>query len=250
MQHLAAYYKSVDPAAALTLISAVADQAIFTSGNDVRVPTGMSNLIGEAGMTAATGPGYAEVQSPSLRDLANLDVLPIAAAAVFANPDQIQWHPESPRVLVPAESVNFAIEATGGAAAANYGLIWLADGAPKPSSGNMFTVRATSAIALAAGTWVNGALTFNTSLPAGTYDVVGLRAQGANLVAARLVFIGGQYRPGVPGETSGQTQFFRRFRFGRNGTYGSFDVNQPPTVDALGVTDTSQIYEFDLIKTK
>lgn len=248
--HLAAFYKSVDPAAALTLISAVPDQAIFTSGNDVRVPTGLANLIAEAGLSAATGPKFAQVQSPTLRDLANQDVEPIASAAVFSHSQQLQDHSANPRALTEAESVNFALEATGGAAAANYGLIWLADGAVKPTTGKTFSVRATSAITLAAGTWVNGALTFQSTLPAGTYQIVGMRAEGTHLVAARLVFIGGTFRPGVPANTDETTDLFPQFRNGMYGAYGSFDVNQPPSVDALGVTDTEQVYMFDLIKTK
>lgn len=250
MMHLAAFYKSVDPAAALTLISAVPDQSVFTSGNDVRVPTALPNLLGEAALSAATTPLYAQVQSPSLRDLANQDVQPIALAAVFAQSDQWQWHGDNPRALVAAESVNFAINATGGAAAANYGLIWLGDGAPKAQTGKMFSIRATGAATLVAGTWVNTALTFNSTLPAGTYDVVGMRAQGTNLVAARLSFVGGQFRPGVPGEVTNNTSWWRAARYGNLGVFGSFDINQPPTADCLGATDTVQNFILDLIKTK
>ena len=38
------------------------------------------------------------------------------------------------------------------------------------------------------------------------------------------------------------------FRYGRHGTYGVFHSNTPPTVDGLGVTDTSQSYVFDLLQ--
>lgn len=245
--HLAAYYQSVDPAASLKLIAAVPDQAIFTSGNDVRVPSTVNNLIGEAALTAATGPIYAEVQSPSLRDLANQDVWPMASAAIFSTPDGFQWHGSNPRSLVSNESVNFAINATGGVAAANYGLLWFADGSPKPTGGKMFSVRATSSSVLAAGAWVNSPLVFNTTLPAGTFQIVGVHAVGANLVAARLVFIGSGFRPGVPANPTNVTNLFPQFRDGHVGVFGEFDVNQPPTVDCLGVTDTTQGYMFDLI---
>lgn len=248
--HLAAYYQSVDPAGVLTQLDAVSDQAIFTSGKDVRVPTGLANLICEAALSAATGPDFGQVQSPTLRDLVNQDVDPIIAAVKFTSYDSVQRHFENPRGLTEAESVNFAVEATGGAAADNYGLIWLADGALKPTTGNMFSVRATAAATLAAGSWVNAALTFEDTLPAGTYQVVGMYAEGSNLVAARLVFIGGTFRPGVPANSSLAQDLFPHFRNGVAGVFGQFDVNQPPTVDCLGVTDTSQVFVFDLIKTK
>lgn len=248
--HLGAFYKSVDPAAALTLISAVNDQSIFTNGNDMRVPTGLAYLLGEAALSAATDPLYGQVQSPSLRQLANQDIKPIAAGVKFASTDTIQWHGMDPRPLEVAESLNFGVYATGGAAAANYGLVWLADGAVNSTKGKIFSVRATGSAALAAGAWVNTALSFDTTLPAGSYQVVGVRAEGANLVAVRLVFVGSAFRPGVPAEPSAATNYFRMFRMGGIGVYGSFDVDQPPTVDCLGVTDTSQEVVLDLIKVK
>ena len=103
---------------------------------------------------------------------------------------------------------------------------------------------------MSAGSWVNTALTFNSTLPSGTYQVVGMRAEGANLVAARLVFVGGQFRPGVAAASAANLALFNRFRNGQIGVFGAFDVNQPPTLDCLGVTDTSQEVVLDLIKTK
>lgn len=250
MIHTAAYYASANPAGALTLIAAVADQSIFTSGNDVRVPTGLNQLLGEAALSAATGPLYGQVQSPSLRTLANQDVKPIAAAAKFGATDQVQWHGKNPRQLETAESINFAIQATGGAAAANYGLIWLGDGPVNETKGKVFSVRATGSAALSAGAWVNTALAFDTVLPAGSYQVVGLRAEGANLIAARFSFVGQGFRPGVAAEPSSATNYFRMFRSGYVGVYGQFDVDQPPTIDCLGATDTSQEFVLDLIKVR
>lgn len=249
MLHLAAYYKSVDPAAVTTLISAVPDQSIFTQGNDVRVPKGMGNLLAEAALSAATTPLFGEVQSPSLRTLANQDIGVVAAAAKFGSQDQIQRHFENPRALQEAESVNFGINATGGAAADNYGLIWLGDGPIKETNGKIFTVRATGTAALAAGKWVNTPVAFQTVLPAGTFQVVGFRAQGPNLIAGRIVFVGAPYRPGVPAETANTNNYFPWTRNGKLGVLGQFDVDQPPTIDCLGATDAAQVFLFDLIQT-
>lgn len=250
MMHLAAFYQSVDPAGALTKINAVPDTTIFTSGADVRIPTGIANLLAVAALSSATGPVYAQVQSPTLRDLADQDVEPVVAAAKFTAYDSVNRFMDNPRALTVGESVNFAIEAKGGAAADNYGLIWLGDGPTKTSSGKIFSVRATGAAALAAGTWVNTAITFNTTLPAGSYDIVGLRAQGANLIASRLVLIGATFRPGVPASSSPANDLFPDWRYGRVGTLGSFDTNQPPTMDCIGATDAAQEFILDLIKTK
>lgn len=250
MMHLGAFYQSVNPAGVLTLINAVPDQSLYINGTDMRVPAGLANLAAEAVLSAATGPVAGQVQSPTLRSLANQDVLPIVAAAKFSNPNSIQYHGDNVRGLTVAEALNFGVNATGGAAAANYGLVWLTDAAIKPTAGAIISVRATAAIALSAGNWVNGAITFGSILPAGTYQVVGMLAEGANLVAARLVFPGGTFRPGVPANSDPGTNLFPEFRDGAAGVFGEFDTNQPPTLDALGVTDTAQNLILDLIKTK
>lgn len=250
MMHLAAFYQSVDPGAKLTQINAVPDQSLYTTGKELRVPSGMANLLAEAALSAATTPSYAQVQSPTLRSLANQDINPVQTAAKFATQAGWQNHSGNPRSLSVAEPVNFAIDATGGAAAANYGLVVLGDGPIKPTTGNIISVRGTAAITLAAGSWVNGAVSFNSVLPAGTYQVVGLWAEGANLVAARLVFPGANFRPGVPANDAITANFFPEFRNGMSGVLGEFDTNQPPTLDCLGATDTAQNLIFDLIKTK
>lgn len=248
MQHLLAFYKSVDPAGALVNITPVADQAIRSTTTGFIIPGDIANMVAEAALSAATGPAQGQVQSPSLRQLANQDILPIVAAVKFGTNPAWQHHFQAPRPLKGNEELDFYVKATGGVAAACYGLVWLADGARQPTSGNIFTVYATGAATLAAGAWVNTALTFGSTLPAGTYNVVGFRAEGANLVAARLSFVGMGYRPGVPAVNAVGDMDPTVTRNGRFGSLGVFDVNQPPTVDCLGVTDTAQVFALDLIK--
>lgn len=248
--HLGAFYQSIDPAGALTAINAVQDQVITTSGVDLRVPLGLANMIGAAALLNDASASRAQVQSPSLRAIANVDIEPIVAAAVFGTPPEQSLHPESPVPLAPNESVNFAMLSDPAAAAAHYGLIWLADGPQAPVKGPMYTVRATAAAALAAGQWVNGNLSFSQTLPAGTYQIVGMRARGTNLVAARLVFVGGTFRPGVAAVNALADLDTYWQRFGNMGVFGQFDSTTPPTVDCLGVTDVAQTFDFDLIRVK
>lgn len=248
MFHLAAWSQSVNPAGVLTNINGVPDQAVFVSGLDIRVPTGLRFLLGAAAGYAGTGPLFAQVQSPTLRDLVNQDIEPISSGYNFSTVSCWQLNAENPRDLADLEAMDFAIRATGGAAALGFGLAWIGDGPIKPTTGKIFSLRATAGITLVASTWVNGPLTFNSTLPAGRYQVVGMRAQGANLVAARLVFIGGTYRPGVPGQTTNTTDLFPEMRNGEFGIFGQFDSNQPPTLDALGQTDTAQDIVLDLIQ--
>jgi len=244
--HLAAYGQSVDLATVLTAINAVQDQAVTTSGADVRVPKALPYLVGQAALCGNTTPSRAQIQAPSLRGLLNVDVEPLVAAVVFGSPPESILHADAP--LTPDESLNFALQATGGAATQNYGLLWLADGALKSVSGPIYSVRCTSACSLSADVWVNGNLTFAQTLPAGTYQVVGMRSRGTNLVASRLVFVGSPWRPGVPAVNALGDLDPQSFRYGAAGVFGQFDSTQPPTIECLGVTDSSQTHILDLVK--
>lgn len=248
MHHLSAWYESIDPAGALVPITAVNDQAVFAQGDDIRVPPALPNIIGQAVLGADASLARGQIQSPSLRSFANVDVEPVVAAAVFGSPPEALFHPMSPIPVTADEAVNVYVESDPAAAAVHYGLVWFGDGPQNPIPGNIYTVRATAGVTLSAGVWVNGALTFASSLPQGRYQVVGMRARGANLVAARLVFVGGTWRPGVPAVNAIADEDVAFFRYGRSGTYGEFHTNTPPSVDCLGVTDTAQIFMMDLLR--
>jgi hypothetical protein len=248
MMHLIAWYESIDPAGALSPIAAVNDIVCFTSGDDIRVPEKLTNIIAQACLMNDASLVMGEIQSPSLRAFANLDVEPCIQALVFGSPTEVLFHPDIPIPVAPAESLQFLVNSNPAAAVVHYGLVILADGAQQPVTGAMYSVRATSAITLAAGVWVNGALTFGQTLPVGRYGVVGFRARGTNLVAARLVFSDQANRPGVPAVNAISDQDVSWFRYGRTGVFGTFHTTAPPSIDALGVTDTSQVYQLDLIR--
>lgn len=249
MFHTAAYYESIDGGGVLHNIAGIQDQALSVNGDNVRVPQELPMLAGAAALTAASTLTGAQVQSPSLRTLANPDISPVVNAVTFGDPPEIFDIFQNPQPLTPAEDLEFLINSDNTGATAEYGVVWLSDGNTQPVSGNIFTVKCTADITLAAGQWVNGNLTFTQTLPAGQYQVVGLRAEGTNLVSARLVFPGGGFRPGVPAVNAVSDLDHSRFRNGMAGIFGTFTEDSPPTLDALGVTDTSQTIYLDLIKT-
>jgi hypothetical protein len=250
MFHLAAFAESQDLGGLLANVAAVQDPTLTTSGDDVRIPQALPFLVGQAALCVATTPTRAQLVSPSLRAIANLDIEPIVNALTFGSPPEQTVHGDAPIPLVPNESLNCAMQATGGSASVAYGLALLGDGPLLPVKGSIYTVRATGAVTLSAVLWVNGNLTFAQTLPAGRYQVVGMRARGTNLVAARLVFVGGAWRPGVPAVNAlgDLDPYFARY--GQMGVFGEFDSTTPPTVDCLGVTDTAQNFLFDLVKIK
>ncbi len=248
MHHLAAYAESIDPGAALVPITAVNDDSVFTAGDDIRVPVQLPFLIGEAALISATTPDQAQVQSPSLRQVANIDVEPCSTGLVFDDPAEVAMHPKSPVPLRGDESMEFYVNSDPAGAEMHYGLIWFGDGAQQEVHGDIFSVRATAAVTGVADAWVNGGLVFAQDLPVGNYDVVGMRVRAAGLVAARLNFIGGAWRPGCPGAVAIDDKIDRQFRYGGMGIWGTFHTNTPPSIEVLAAAaGISVVVILDLI---
>jgi len=248
--HLGAFFQSVDPANAFQAIPAVQDQVLTVSGNDLRVPKALTQLVGETAVINDASLVRAQLQSPSLRGVLNRDIEPVIQGKVVGSNFRNILHPDCPIALDGDESLNLFVQSDPAAAAIHYGLVWLADGSLKPVTGPIFSVRWTAAAALAAGTWVNAPIVFSQVLPAGSYQIVGMRARGANLLAARCVFVGSAFRPGVVAVPAIGSTDHDYQRFGGMGVFGQFDNTTPPTMDFIGDTDVAQVGILDLIKVK
>lgn len=238
---------SVNTGGALTEIAALADQHVRVEGNNIIVPRGMNNLV-FAFHTAATAT-LAQLASPTLRRTVLLDIAPINVAAEPLSPPAIMPLFNSPIVLDEDEALR-ALVAGGESTAENkIVLALLSDGDISPVTGEIFTVRATGSTTLTANAWTNVALTFSQTLPAGRYAVVGMRPESSGCVAARLVFVGGVWRPGAIGTDSVADIQPDMFRHGRLGIWGEFEHTQPPTVDFLSVSaDSSETVYLDIVK--
>jgi len=225
------------------------DTQLTVNGDDLRIPEGLNMLAGAA-VLATTPVAFlgARLVSPTLRRVCNHYIEPISEADEFAGLPECALFYDTPIELTPDESLNLQINSNPAAASAHFGAVWLSDGPMAPVGGDIRTIRATAAITLAAGTWVNGPITFDEVLAAGNYEIVGLRVRSANGIAARLSFVGGAWRPGVLCVDADNDTSDFRFRFGRMGSFGSFHTTTPPSIDVLGDTDASQVIHLDIIK--
>lgn len=249
---LVGWYQNIDPGAAFTALDALADQHVTVTGDDIRVPT-LNQIVAVAvGAENSVAP-RARLVSPSLRRKTNPLIVPLnvaAAASVEPNsPQRVVDLRSNPIPLVVGENLNCEINSNPAVAQDQWGLVWLADGPIAPVTGAMFTARATSATAVAANVWSNVAITFDEDLPRGRYQVVGLRGESASMIACRLVFPGGGWRPGVLGLDAVDDLQHPMFRLGGMGIFGEFEDTEPPTVDVLAdLADATQEFYVDLIQ--
>lgn len=253
--HLAAWAQSTNPTA-LTAISALVDQAIRTSGNDVTVPDGVDLLIATYALGSILT--RAQLQSPSLRRLLNLEIRPIDQSAVSVTAQPLPWMPRffDPIQLRHDENLDAFIVTTGGAAAINYVAAWLATSPIRPINGDVRTTRLTGTTTLAANAWTQVPLTLTDTLPAGRWQVVGARFESATAILGRLIFKGntGQegglsLRPGAVATQSAIRVLPEEGRAGNLGAWGEFDHNVLPDAEFLAnAADTSETVFLDLIK--
>ncbi len=251
--HTVAFWENIDQAGSLTELAAAGGEVtLFTSGDDIRIPSDMTNIVAVAAMIASGGVD-ARLVSPSLRRFVNHQIAPLNRLTDGnvepATRNLVQDLRANPIVLDALESLNGQADANPTAAADQSIVVWLSDGPVAPLAGGiMRTVRCTASITAVAGSWTNGTLSFDQDLPAGRYAVVGMRVQSNTIVVGRLVFVGGAYRPGVLGNDSYQHESLPLWRFGQMGVFGEFDSSAPPTIDLLcNDADTAQVVWLDLM---
>jgi len=241
-------YETSASEAALTAITPIPDGTVAVISNDIRVPAALPNVIAAAAViNSAAATLRAQIVTPSLRAVVPFDISPINNGLVFGAIPRINHLWLNPLPLIGLEPMDIFVQ--NGAAVMNRAFIWLGDGPVKPTGGKIYTVRATATASLVTATWVNsGALTLASTLPAGHYQLVGMRSWSANQVAARIFFVGYAWRPGVPAVNTEDNNEWWHFRFGNIGVWGEFDNTVPPTIDFMGITDTAETVYLDLIK--
>ncbi len=249
-----AFLESVDPAGAFNALTALADQHVTVSGDDVRVPL-LNQIVAVAAGVESTAAHRARLVSPSLRRRTNFHITPLNTAAAAsvepASPQAVVDLRRQPIPLIVGENLNAEVLSDPLAVQVQWCVVWLANGPIAPISGPIFTIRATSITALTARVWSNVGIAFDEDLPRGRYQVVGLRPESASMIAARLVFVGGGPRPGALGTDAKADIQHGIFRYGELGAWGEFEDIEPPTVDCLAdLADATQEFQFDLIQVR
>ena len=253
--HLVGFYESVDAAAAYNTLNALTDETLTATTVNLQVPDTYNKIIAIAAGVGSGGNGIVRLEAPSLRGHTLYMVVPVNGR----NDGNVE--PGSPHVVVDkrsgplqlktAEQLNAAVHSDTTLAAVQWCFVWLADTVPAPVSGDIRTIRATNTSTLTAGAWTNGALTMDEALPVGNYDVVGMRAQSAGLLAARMLFKNQFHRPGVLGTDAQEDLEHPMFRFGQLGVFGTFHTTNLPSVDFLSLSgDSSQVVFLDVIGPK
>lgn len=248
---LAGFYDATDHWVEAGAVDAIPDPYLKVSGDDIYVPTQNKILAVYAAGQTLYG---CRLQSPSLRRICNQRIAPIGHFPLPANLDAWNIPPIlhdyhlHPRTLDIAEALNAYCQNDGDIS--EWVFVWFMDALEALPAGEIFAIRATSSITGVVANWVNGALTFTQTLPAGRYAIVGMRVENDKCVAARLVFPDISPRPGCISTFDNSRADHPFFRNGYLGSWGEFEHDAPPSVDfcqnAVGLTYPVVI--FDLVQ--
>lgn len=250
MHGIAAYYESQTNGSVYDPLAVVVDQSLTPAQSQgYQFPKNMRLLASFAmgiNLTAA------RVNSPSLRNFILPEIIPtVAAATVPTRPAIVDYRQQGPTVLAN-ESVVVETSRGGADAQPVTGAFWFTDRFTPAPGGPVFTATASFTNTLIAGNWTLSALTFNQTLPAGQYAVVGLDVTCGDSALARLVFPGqNMWRPGcVTNLAYGNLIQPPIFRNGYMGLFGTFFNTAQPQLEVFGLVagaETGAAY-LDLIK--
>jgi len=273
MLDMVAFFERRAGTVALQNTAGLADTHVTVLADNITVPVQCNKILGaysQSQTTVAAVPTSAVVlSSPTLRATSLLELAAWADLGVIGVATEIppvdapyNDYKESPIPLQPGESLQ-CLSSTQAAAVAedSHTLVFLTDGVlAMPFQGRIETVIADAAAAAVIDMWSPTAVVFRQALRAGTYALVGMKATGQSMVAARLVFGNQGPRPGVVANARGAAnvggfmqvdQAKGLFRYGRLGVWGSFTHTNPPVVEVLcTVADAAATmhFAFDVIK--
>lgn len=245
--HLLAYYTNdLASGASNVALGTVTDQAFTRDTTGYFFPENMKLWAAYAGNDAFTS---VRLNSPSLRDPFLPYVEPFSLTTLPANTPPIAKFWEMGTDLYKNEYLQ--VQGSRGVVVASdaYALLWVGKGRQAIPPGPRRTIQITTAITIAEGTWSLGTITFAETLPSGKYCIVGMNVFGTNLLAARLAFTGGGYRPGVICQGAQGEWLEPSFDRDELGKFGEFLNTVPPQLECFGVgAGTSQIGYLDLVK--
>lgn len=235
MFHTAAYFQDTGGAVVNSQIAALRDDFLTIRNANFFLVSPADLLFAGVYGTALDA---ARLDSPTIRDVTRPQLAPLGDAVIppTTGPRVVDMHGNPLRV--PSEE-EISLEITDATAVANNvtGIIGLRFQQRAAPSGSVFTLLATSTTVAVANVWSNiGPLTFENTLRAGEYAVVGMQAFSANMIAARLLFtnVNGQLeRPGCIGGAAQDVLTHMIFRNGRLGLWGTFDNVILPEVEVL-----------------
>lgn len=246
--HVAAYFASLANGSTNLANTIVPDQVLTPSGTTAFIlpRAGRLRMAYSAGVSLTA----VRINTPSLRYVGLPFVGPVNLTLTVPTPPNITDWGEMGPPLPPVDTISAEHTLGGGAPENELTCLWFSFGHAAIPAGPIYRLRFTAAIVGAAGVWASGALTPDSTLPQGTYAVVGMDLFGTNVVVGRLIFPGSFFRPGCLARNATGGIPYAGFTNGSMGLYGTFkSVNLPQLEIFCSGASAAQTVFLDLVRT-
>lgn len=229
MHHTSAFSLSIAQATELD-VTAVFDGTITVQNGHLLPPVDMPIRYIAA---MSVNLQRARIVTPTLRVPSTPYIRPIMRAVVPNDPQRFAMYLDNPLMLKAMEEFQILAVQGGAAAEVVTAIVGLGvDNRPAPQ-GNIISMRGTSTTAAVANAWTQVNVTWQDTIPAGVYAVVGLEHQSTTGKGARLNILNQYWKPGcvsTPGIGDFGNEIFRR---GQLGEWGRFNANYLPVPEVL-----------------
>lgn len=245
--HLAAYYATLTNGSTNAPVAAVSDSVLtLASTNFFLLPRpGKLEAIYSAGVSLTR----ARINTPSLRYVGLPYGGPVNATLAVPSPYNFTYWGEDGPAMPFGDQISVEHTLGGAAPEAEFSVVFFRFARREQPAGPTYNILFTGTITGVTGAWANGAMTPDSTLPAGKYAITGMHAFGTNLVAARLIFPGTTWRPGVIANNANNGVPMRLFTDGTMGVYGTFSSVNVPNLEVFVIgANTAQTVFLELVR--
>ena len=139
----------------------------------------------------------------------------------------------NPFLLNAVEEVSLQLNIGGTANACNYAIMFWGSSLDPVPAGDIFALHGTATTAAVANLWTQIVVTWDQTIPAGNYAVIGSNHQSATGLAHRFFFKDQVMRPGYISTTSLGNLSEPSYYYGGWGKLGTFNTYTYPTIEVL-----------------
>lgn len=249
MHHTLAFFNTTTGALTLSDSPAVTDGWATVTNNHFIMQEDMDLLIAAGFADTIT---RLQLNLPHWRFVNQPEITPVIQT--WDGPEAINPYMLEPKTLTVnnIDELQALVSSSGTATNGILTALWLA---PKVRTlnvpaGDVYPCRFTAAITGATGAWARGNFTFDSTLPAGEYAVLGLDVVDPASQLARLRFQNYTMLPGTWVRNGATGTNSRVFRNGRLGNWGQFKNTAQPTLEIFSASGgaTSQVGVIDLVR--
>lgn len=190
--------------------------------------------------------------TPKTRSVVPPPLYPINATLLPPDRPHIFDRRNNPFGLNAVEEISIQANIGGAANAYNTVILLAGDSIDPTPAGDIYALHGTATTAATANAWSQINVTWDQTIPAGTYTIIGSQHQSTNALAHRWIFRdqGSIYRPGFLSITGLGNMTEPSLYYGGWGAWGTFNTYTYPNLEVLcNGADASHDVTIFMIKT-